>query len=617
MAFQHWLRKNGALQPDNAEWPVVFEGGSRGVKARTPISADEILFAIPECLLLRSSAAQEGFLQKFLCEKGACSAVALQGADDAILMVTVFLFEYLKGSQGFWWPYFCTLPGPRSFATMLCQWPLRALDNLQDPLLAQQAHADSGRVVSAYTEYLRLIGLPGLSHAQQRVDTDSPNGSPYLTPPKPIDPTKLTMRLEVAAAAMLSSVGLAEFRWAWLTILSRCFNHPARCGGFVLAPWADLYNHQPSVPVETFSWESGDEVGPTLTHSTRDGGECNAGGQHFFTARAPSRVAAGQEIFVSYGKRPNEELLRTYGFVCYENQHERVRYPSIAVSLYCEQTVKARSVGAESGGRVFTAHMAGDEDSLEALLGVQYGIRIATGGGEGSGGYQGGTVKATDAGSARFLCLEQLLVSLPTFPSTLAQDQLHWHATSKRRALLADRAHADRAHRRHCALSPSDVHAIAASSVIVLAATVPATVSFLTPSVTAAVVVIAAGACIVAVALVYGVGVSKVWPGPRWISRLERLLPPHPWCWCTGAADTTAGAENVDRRLKLELFALALAYRMSRKRIVGSQLECIQKELSQMCTQCVTRRMMCCEEKNKTVETSQVYQPMELGGLMG
>ncbi|KAL8478021.1 hypothetical protein ACS0TY_030066 [Phlomoides rotata] len=86
---------------------------------------------------------------------------------------------------------------------------------------------------------------------------------------------------------------MESFRWSFGILFSRLVRLPSMDGRVALVPWADMLNH--SCEIETF-----------LDYDR------SSQGVVFTTDRA---YQPGEQVFISYGKKSNGELLLSYGFV--------------------------------------------------------------------------------------------------------------------------------------------------------------------------------------------------------------------------------------------------------------------------------------------------------------
>ena len=169
------------------------------------------------------------------------------------------------------------------------------------------------------------------------------------------------LRGQLPEAAHLTEAG---WTWAAAAVHSRSMDL-ARPGGegrlVVLAPGADLFNHSL-------------DVAAGKSHRLSADGEA-------VEVVATRAYAEGEEVFISYGKKPNSRLLIGYGFVLPDNPHDRVEVairipmnsgPGDAASGLLLRAATAFSAAAPGGGgealSEFDLPMTLDVPDMEALF---------------------------------------------------------------------------------------------------------------------------------------------------------------------------------------------------------------------------------------------------------
>ncbi|GLT51409.1 hypothetical protein SLA2020_248220 [Shorea laevis] len=141
---------------------------------------------------------------------------------------------------------------------------------------------------------------------------------------------------------------METFRWSFGILFSRLVRLPSMGGKVALVPWADMLNH--SCEVETFL--DYDSSSKTVV---------------FLTDRA---YQAGEQVFISYGKKSNGELLLSYGFVPSEgtNPSDSVELPlSLKKSDKCyKEKLEALSKHGLSVSECFPLQITGWPSELMA-----------------------------------------------------------------------------------------------------------------------------------------------------------------------------------------------------------------------------------------------------------
>ncbi|MBA0679414.1 hypothetical protein Goari_011182 [Gossypium aridum] len=134
---------------------------------------------------------------------------------------------------------------------------------------------------------------------------------------------------------------LVTFRWSFGILLSRLIYLSSMDGKVALVPWADMLNH--SCEVETYL--NYDKSSQAVV---------------FTTDRA---YQSGEQVFISYGKKSNAELLLSYGFVPKEgtNLNDSVELPlSLKISDKCyKQKLKALKKHGLSASQCYPIQISG------------------------------------------------------------------------------------------------------------------------------------------------------------------------------------------------------------------------------------------------------------------
>ena len=291
--FLAWLADHGATFP-KVEWPsLVPSKGYRGAVATAAIAPGEPIVRIPEALMMAPPHAY------------ACADIgaALSAHEDDLrgdTLLCVFLMsERLKGERSFYAPYLRVLPSAPPSAS---RWTEQELSELQDPFLARRAKARGAAIGERYRRFV----LPVLEEEALR-------GHPVLRP-----------------AAFTEEL----FAWAWGIVSSRAFGR--RLPWAALVPMADCLNHANVATKYAFDAPPPAEGGP----EPRKAGAAGSSEFRLFST-APAGCRAGEEVYNSYGRRANDNLLLEYGFALRDNEWD-------AISVQASLRQELRLLGAEA-----------------------------------------------------------------------------------------------------------------------------------------------------------------------------------------------------------------------------------------------------------------------------
>jgi len=203
---------------------------------------------------------------------------------------------------------FCPAPLLVNLDTVAAFWPGPAPAGLRThavlALAIAHGHRDPRNKWAMWTPTLpsldEMRGLPLLWSDRQRARL--PSSARRL-----LDAMAARLEADYAAAAATAAVDRGTFTWAWLVVNTRTLFYPGAAAGtrhedrMTLCPLVDYFNHssRASACRATYS-----RAGYTVT-TTAD-------------------VAAGDEVFVTYGAHSGDFLLVEYGFVPAENGSDAV-----------------------------------------------------------------------------------------------------------------------------------------------------------------------------------------------------------------------------------------------------------------------------------------------------
>ena len=198
--YNYWLRQNGAVFP-SCQYPGFF-GPDRitGVQAVEDIPPEKAFAFIPHKLVISADKANNGEIG-FVLYKFPHLFEERSDSEDLTLYVYC-LYEKLKGSKSFWFPYFLTSQG----MDILMFWDEASLDELQDPVLKHRVKKDKEKFQEDWAEVYRAI----------------------KNYPTFFKGTKFSLE--------------QEYRAAYIMVVGRCYD---RCGlpCSMMVPFGDNFNH--------------------------------------------------------------------------------------------------------------------------------------------------------------------------------------------------------------------------------------------------------------------------------------------------------------------------------------------------------------------------------------
>eukprot|EP00750_Incisomonas_marina_P018513 INCI2988.1.p1 GENE.INCI2988.1~~INCI2988.1.p1 ORF type:complete len:587 (+),score=114.29 INCI2988.1:1610-3370(+) len=279
---------------------------------------------------------------------------AAHGEVEETFLALFLAREKLAGADSAWAPWIDVLP--TSYPTVLVCWTAAEIASLRDPVLAKEVQQSKNRIEQTYAVLQRLI---------QAVEG---NGDFLFA-----HPGAFTLEL---------------WYWAWLSVQTRSlcfptgmseeqlrenFSENPNAADFrpqdlqlALVPFVDMLNHQggpsplnfefhprPRNEAEQAKWDAEAEERAKLEEEEEQAYENATIGEwefemdkklnpelyarkqrlyadnreQWFTMRAEKPLRKGQQIMFSYGKRPNRDLLFSYGFVLKESVDVRDEFP--------------------------------------------------------------------------------------------------------------------------------------------------------------------------------------------------------------------------------------------------------------------------------------------------
>ena len=292
-SFLDWLNAHGVTSP-KIDWPKTHPTkGYRCALATADIESDESICEIPFDLMLcapnclRSPADDLGKLLRHMWLHE-----LLKG--DNLLCVCICREVILKERSSFA-PYINFLLAGEEPGT-ISSWSESQQSALQDP------GGLTVRIETRRRDELRMHATVVRQLGEESVRESSV--------PLSLDVPSLTSQLESLTPQL--------FVWSWHILQARAFGR--RLPWSSLVPLADCLNHANlTVRYALSSLPGGGRVG-AVTGGTTDPKD---GAFRLFPSGG-NRYKKGEEVFNSYGRRPNDHLMLDYGFSLLDNEWERV-----------------------------------------------------------------------------------------------------------------------------------------------------------------------------------------------------------------------------------------------------------------------------------------------------
>ncbi len=277
-------------------------GDMRGMVAVEDVGKGEIFVELP-----RSAAVVVDPLERCPCS-GFVDAGYYKSCSWYVKMSILLLWERQKGKSSRVYGYIAQLPS--SIDTPV-RWSEEDLDQLQSARLKQAVLEQKEEWSAAYSEFQknRIDNATDVTYdnflwAMENVRSRSFSG-PYAGSPIR---ERLTMAGMLAVAgggyAFMSHIPLESVLNAGIAVA--CFNLvydvvlSSRLKWFAMCPVIDSLNH------------SGDVTSSIEYEYFKD----------TFVVSTESSYEKGEQIFISYGKKTNEQLMQYYGFILKDNPHD-------------------------------------------------------------------------------------------------------------------------------------------------------------------------------------------------------------------------------------------------------------------------------------------------------
>ncbi|CAM2009690.1 GNAT family N-acetyltransferase [Acanthopleuribacter pedis] len=248
-----WARCHGAALP--GQRVQTLAPGYRGVQSTQPIKSGAALCWVPRKLMMCGDKARASRI-------GRCIEAANPSLRSEHSLLAAFLLQEAADPDSFWRPYINSLP--ERFDEVPLFWDEAALQPLQGTFALLWIKARRDRILADYQALAEAVPHFATRFSEQ------------------------------------------QFLWAMTAVNARCFDVPVVSGTSepALIPLLDLYNH----------------------HQDADGGKCFPGqgaepGAALYLSRAglgftaTRALAAGVEVFMSYGAKSRTRFFVNYGFI--------------------------------------------------------------------------------------------------------------------------------------------------------------------------------------------------------------------------------------------------------------------------------------------------------------
>lgn len=300
--LRSWAESNGAVISKKVAFLVPTTTGDRVVRAEAFIEEDEVLLELPRCLAFEvpetPGSGPIGVPRDLL---DALRSRQLESGDGParknVFVALLVHLEYMRGTLSKFLPYISSLPSEFSTMPLIDECP---------PWSSAHGNDSCGGEQDEPWMY-RGTGVDLL--ARSRAAPSGPEGIAMMR--------KLIGELDPEMRWWPSRPDDVSLRWAAASVQSRA--HATKAGGTILIPLADAFNHSPSKP----NCEVVEEAG-------------------LLKVVALQKVAAGEELLLSYGNFSNAELLFNAGFTCWPNDHDTLLISPPALMAAARQRWRCR-----------------------------------------------------------------------------------------------------------------------------------------------------------------------------------------------------------------------------------------------------------------------------------